>query len=470
MAIIRPFRGVRYNLQRFQDIGALVSQPYDRIGEELKQQYDALSPYNIVRITLGHLEDVGLPPLSNGNGADVYSRARDTYRQWMADEILVREDRPVLYAYEQSFTVDQHTYARMGLIAAVELADFNEGIILPHERTHSGPKADRLRLLNALQVNPEQIFMLYPDPQNRVNALIRQAIAGCPPDVDTVELFEHDVRQRLWILRDAEVIAAIQREMAPLRDLIIADGHHRYETALTYRNAQRLAYPNAPATAAFNYIGATLVSMDDPGLVVLPTHREIRRFTAVSPAEILARAGQHFSILPVRDLPACLATINAHPKGHAFGFYGGLQVGFHVLTLRDERLIDGLIDGGHSHAWKSLAVSIVHKILLEQVAGVPVQGIEDKSLIRYHRNAAQAVKDVDSGEGNFVFFLSPTRIEDIRAVAAQGERMPQKSTDFYPKVISGLTMLPIGPDEVLEADDAPVAAETIRRCDGLLAV
>jgi len=234
-----------------------------------------------------------------------------------------------------------------------------------------------------------------------------------------------------------------------MRNLIIADGHHRYETGLNYRNAQRQAYPNAPRNAAFNYVAATLVSMDDPGLVILPTHREICNFTETAPATILERAKECFTVAPAPDLETCLTTINAHPNGHAFGFYGGLDLGFYVLTLKSDDLAYSLIEEDHSREWKSLGVSIAHRILIERIAGVPQRGIEDKSMIRYHRDPQEAVANVNRGEGNFVFFLSPTRMAHIKAVAGHGEKMPQKSTDFYPKVISGLTLLPLGPDETL---------------------
>lgn len=442
MAGIKPFRGVRYNPERFEDMRVVVSQPYDRIEDELQQQYYDLSPYNIVRIIQGKTE-----PGDSADGPNVYTRALQYYENWLESGVLVREDRPALYAYEQTFTVGGQSYTRLGVITAVELVDFSEGVILPHERTHSGPKEDRFRLLSTLCANTEQIFILYPDAENKVNALVRKAIGSREPDIDIVEIFESGVRQRVWVITDPATIQAIQVEMAPKRNLIIADGHHRYETGLNYRSAQRAAHPGAPANAAFNYVAATLVSMDDPGLVVLPTHREILNFDRVSPSTILERAKEYFDVTSAPHLEACLAAINTHPSGHAFGFYGG--EGFYVLILKDATLVDRLIPDEHSQPWKSLSVSIVHKILLEKIAEVPVHGIEDKSMIRYHRDPQEPVDNIDRGEGNFVFFLSPTRMEQIKSIAGQGEKMPQKSTDFYPKVISGLTLLPVAPEETL---------------------
>ncbi len=447
MAVVKPFRGIRYDPDRFEKLEVVVSQPYDRIDDALQQAYYDLSPYNVVRIIQGKTQPADQP--ANPDGPNVYTRARDTFEQWRAQGILIREDRPAVYAYEQTFATGGQTHTRLGMIAAVELVDFDEGIILPHERTHAGPQEDRLRLLKTIQANTEQIFILYPDAENRVNALIRQAVGNRAPDLDVVEIWEHDVRQRVWRITDPAVLDAIQAEMVPKRSLIIADGHHRYGTGLTYRDMQRAAYPDAPANAGFNFVQATLVSMGDPGLVVLPTHREICNFTATTPAAILERARTHFAVDRVPDLEDCLSRVNAHPTGHAFGFYGGPGTGFSVLTLKDDDLVYRLIAGDQSPEWKSLAVSVLHKMLLDQIAQVPAHGIEDKTMIRYHRDPQPAVSNVDQGRGNFVFFVSPTRMDQIKAVAGHGEKMPQKSTDFYPKMISGLSMLPVGPDERL---------------------
>jgi len=444
VAIIKPFRAVRYNPHRVADLQTVVSQPYDKIDDALRDRYLTLSPYNVVRLILNPPQ-----PGDIASGPNGYTRARDLYQQWLREGVLLREDRPAFYVYRQTFTIEGRTRTRQGLIAAVELVDFDQGIILPHERTHSGPKEDRLRLLETMQVNTEQIFLLYPDPDNAINDLISGAIAGRAPDLDLVELRESDVRQQLWVLTDPATLSALQKSMAPLRGLIIADGHHRYSTGLTYRDQQRRTHPDAPPEAAFNFIQATLVSMSDPGLVILPTHREICHFNDTSPAEVLRRAAEVFTVTPVSDLVTCLEQVNMHPSGHVFGFYGGPGIGFYVLALKDVGQLDTLIPEAHSPVWKSLAVSVLHKVLIERIAGVPTQGIEDQTMIRYHRDARAAVASIDAGQGNFAFFVSPTRLEQIKAVAARGETMPQKSTDFYPKVISGLTMLPVSPEERL---------------------
>lgn len=443
MAVIKPFRGVRYNPQKFDDMRVVISQPHDRIDQSRLERYYALSPYNIT-----HIIRVRHPAEqeSAAQGTSVYAPAKQHYEQWLEEEILIRESQPALYAYEQTFSVDGRVFVRMGLLAAVELTAFEEGVILPHEKTHSGPRADRLSLITTLPVNAEPIFMLYPDSENKVNALIQQAIAGREPDIDTTEMQENTVRQRFWIITDPQDIQAIQAEMASKRNLIIADGHHRYTTGLNYRNVQRAAQPDAPPTAGFNYITAALVSMDDPGLVILPTHREIFNFANTAPAEVVEEARHSFEVSQASGLQACLDTLKADHRGHSFGFYGGPDIGFYVLSLKDSNLVYTMINGDHSKHWKTLSVSILHEILMEQVARVPDSGIESREMIRYRRDPQRAVDSVNRGEANFVFFLSPTRMEHVRDCVTKHELMPQKSTDFYPKIIAGLVIRPL--DEV----------------------
>jgi uncharacterized protein (DUF1015 family) len=443
MAVIKPFRGVRYNPQKFDDMHVVISQPHDRIDQARLEQYYALSPYNITHVVRVRHPD---EQPASAQGTSIYARARQHYEQWLKEEILIREGQPALYAYEQTFSVDGRVFVRMGLLAAVELAAFDEGIILPHEETHSGPKADRLNLITTLPINAEPIFMLYPDSENKVNALIQQAIAGREPDIDTTEMQENAVRQRFWVITDPHAIQAIQDEMAPKRNLIIADGHHRYTTSLNYRNAQRAAQPDAPPTAGFNYITAALVSMDDPGLLILPTHREICNFVTTAPADIVQEARCCFEVSQASDLQACMDSIKADRRGHSFGFYCGPEMGYYVFSLKDSNLVYSMINGNHSNHWKTLSVSVLHEIVMEKVARIPYSGVESREMIRYRRDPQRAIDSVNRGEANFVFFLSPTRMEHVRDCVTNHELMPQKSTDFYPKIIAGLVIRPL--DEV----------------------
>ena len=279
MAKIVPFRGIRYNPHKVGDLSKVVCQPYDRVRYGLQEQYYDLHPYNIVRITKGLEFDDDM--VDN----NVYTRARDYYHTWLDAGYLLRDPEPTFYVYHQTFTLpDGSELTRKAFIGALELVEFKEGIVLPHERTLSGPKVDRLNLMRATEANFGQIFMLYPDAENRINALFDDAITGRKPDADVRELFEKDVRQQVWVVSDPAVIARVEAEMAPKRGLIIADGHHRYETALNYRDEMRQKVPGAPPDAGFNFRMMTLVSMDDPGLTILPTHRLMTGYTAKTTA------------------------------------------------------------------------------------------------------------------------------------------------------------------------------------------
>ncbi|MCL7453182.1 MAG: DUF1015 domain-containing protein [Anaerolineae bacterium] len=442
MATVKAFHGVRYNPNKVDDLSKVVSQPYDRIRHGLQDQYYDLHPYNIVRITKGREQ-----PGDHSGSEDVYTRARDYYRAWLDAGYLLRDTKPAFYVYHQTFTLPDGTeLTRRAFVGALELAEFDEGIVLPHERTLSGPKVDRLNLLRATAVNFGQIFMLHPDPDNRVNAIFDAAIAGREPDIDVRELFEKDVRQQVWVVTDPEVLAQVTAEMAPKTGLIIADGHHRYETALNYRAEMREKYPNAPANAGFNFRMVTLVSMDDPGLTILPTHREMHDYEAKTTSQILDEAKQYFEVTAM-DSRAALeeAMAQATPSDRRLGFYDG---GYYLLRLSDPDVMTRVVPE-RAEEWRMLDVSLLHELMIERVMDVSKEKVEAKENIEYHRDLDLAIQRVDEGKAQCVFIMNPTRIEEVKACSAQGEKMPQKSTDFYPKVISGLVAMPVTPDDEL---------------------
>ena len=438
MATIRPFRGMRYNPEIIDDLSTVVSQPYDRVRHGLQDRYYDLSPHNVVRLIKGR-EQAG-----DGDAVNMYTRARDTYQAWLREGVLVREETPALYVLHQTFALpDGSTRTRKGLIAALELVRFDEGIVLPHERTHSGPKVDRLYLMRATQANFGHIFMLYPG--DRINQLLGGAIKG-QPGLELREMFERDVVQRFWRVTDPAAISAVVAEMAPRRNLIIADGHHRYETALNYRDEARAGHPDAPQNAAFNYRMVTLVSMEDPGLVILPTHRLVHGYGQMDGAEALSRATDYFDVARVADRGAMASALAAaEPERPRFGFYDG---GFAVLTLQDPALMARLLPS-RAPAWQLLDVTVLHELFVERVLGIDEAAVERNERIEYLRDAQMGFDAVDRGEAQFLAVMNPTRMAQVRASTAAGERMPQKSTDFYPKVISGLVMMPVGARERL---------------------
>ena len=441
MAKIAAFRGIRYNSHKVGDLSLVVSQPYDRVRYGLQDQYYDRHPYSIVRITKGREFDNDTPD------NNVYTRARDYYRAWMDAGYLLRDPVPAFYVYHQTFTLpDGTSLTRKAFIAALELVEFSEGIVLPHERTLSGPKMDRLNLLRATEANFGQIFMLYPDQENRINALFDAAIAGREPDADLQEYFEKDVDQRMWVVSDPEVCAQVEQAMAPKRGLIIADGHHRYETALNYRAEMREQYPNAPANAGFNYRMVTLVSMDDPGLTILPTHREMSSYTAKTTSQLLSDAAEYFEVTPMADRAALEAALRkASAETRLIGFYDG---DYYLLRLKSPEIM-AQIEPDRVKEWRMLDVTILHELIIERLMGISKEQIAAKEGIDYHRDLDLAISNVDSGRAQCVFVLNPTRMSEVKACSDKGAKMPQKSTDFYPKVITGLVAMAVGVEERL---------------------
>ncbi len=438
MAVIRPFRGVRYNPAEISDLSQVISQPYDRVRHGLQDKYYDQSPYTIVRIIKGKEQE------GDGPDENVYTRGQSYYQTWLQKGMLMRENVPALYVLHQTVTLpDGSVKTRKGLIAALELSRFDEGVVLPHERTHSGPKVDRLNLLRATQVNFGHIFMLYPG--DRINELLGAAVEN-QSGFELREMFENDVLQQFWPVTDPGVIEQVVEEMAPKRNLIIADGHHRYETALNYRDEMREQHPDAPANADFNYRMVTMVSMDDPDLVILPTHRLIHTYDRMAGPEALERAAEYFEVTPVDDRAALEAALaEATPERPRFGLYDG---SYTVLTLRGPEVMARALPE-RDPAWRMLDVSILHELFIEQVLGIDKEAVERKENIEYLRDSQMGYDAVDQGEAQFLLVLNPTRMEQVRACTTAGEKMPQKSTDFFPKVISGLVMMPVGAEERL---------------------
>jgi len=440
MAILKPFHGIRYNPEKISDMATVISQPYDRVRHGLQDKYYALSDYNIVHIIKGKEFD------GDTTQENVYTRANAFLQEWLKNGVLKREEKPALYVYHQEFTLNGRQVTRKAVIGALELVRFDEGVVLPHERTHDGPKMDRLNLTRATEAYFGNIFILYPDRQNKVDALLDAAIQR-PPDVDVRELFEKDVRQKLWVVTDEAVLDAVRAEMAPKTGLIIADGHHRYETALAYRDEQRAKYPDAPPDAAFNYLMVALVSMSDPGLTILPTHRLIYDYAKMTADEVLAKAAAFFEIEKVADRAALEAGMKAAlGKTGCFGM--ALSKGFYLLKLKDVSVMNELA-GEHAKPWRELDVSILHKLLLEHIMGIPEAQIDAKQGIEYLREPDLGYERAANDPRAFLFIVNATRMEQITACTAVGEKMPQKSTDFYPKIITGLAMLSVAASETI---------------------
>jgi uncharacterized protein (DUF1015 family) len=431
MADIRAFRALRYNLQQVTAT-RVVTQPYDKISATMQERYYSASPYNLVRIILGRSE-----PTDN-TLKNVYTRAADFSRQWRAEGILQPDATPSIYSYSQTFTSPfGGTFERKGFIALGRVEDYSAKVVYRHEQTLAKPKADRLELLRATRAHYEQLFLLYED-SGEIDSLLA---TSQKPAIDVVD--EYGGNHRVWQVSDPALVASVQKAMSD-KKLVIADGHHRYETALNFRNECRESTKHNNPDAPYEFVMMTFVNMNDPGLLVLPTHRVVHSLSSFSVETFLKAARELFEVTDVEaSIDAAAATELLHEKGRAgtalLAASGSGAVVLHSPKPSLERYMAGL-----SPRQQSLDVVVLHKCLLEGVLQLSEESIRNQQNLSYVREASEALAATRGhGQGkkaDIVFLMNPCPVQKVRDVAFAGEVMPQKSTDFYPKLLSGLTV------------------------------
>lgn len=430
MPDLQAFRGLRYDLGHVGDLSNVIAPPYDVISPELQEKLYKLHPANFVRVEWNR-EEPGDDETNNR-----YARAAKFLRNWRQEGVMFREAQPVLYVYHQVFTTDGQTHTRRGFMGRCKLERFGQGKIYPHEETMSGPKQDRLNLTRACKANPSQIFGLYPDAQNEAQNLLEAAVAGSPAHEATDHL---GVIHRLWNVTDVSVIAQVSRILGP-KPLFIADGHHRYETACNYRDELAAAGQLTPDHPA-NYTLMMFISMTDPGLLVLPTHRLFRGLKPMSSSELIAQLGANFD-----------CKIAGEGSDLASRVWDEIEIEDHqgtigLHTAQDDRWVlaritpagqakMAQISTDHSAAWQGLGVAILHRLLIEDLLG-------GKNLPKpeYVHNVDEVIHCLD-GQETFPLtaLVMPATVEHIRVISEHAERMPAKSTYFYPKLVSGLVI------------------------------
>lgn len=425
MARIHAFRGVRYNPDVVGEMSDVVTLPYDRIYDENQRRYYDADPHNIVRIVKGRAEP-------GDDGESVYRRAGDALREWQASGALTRDVEPSLYVYHQHYHFDGETLVRKGFIA---LGSLEPERVHAHERTLRGPKEDRLRLLRATEANFGHIFMLYSDPERRADRALDVAIEGREPTVRARDEFGND--HLVWQVVDPEIIAQVQEALAD-KDLYIADGHHRYETAVNYMQECRDRGWSPAATESFDARMMTLFNLDEPGMSIRPIHRLIHDVEGFDLSAFLEAAAEDFHVDEATSFDAVRDRLVSDRDRHAFGLY--VDGRFAVLTLRDEAIMETRIAEEVSADWKRLDVSILHTAIFDRLLGIDAAALEEQRNITYTVDPEAGIAAVDRGEQQALFLLNPTRADEVRRVADHGERMPQKSTDFYPKLLTGLVL------------------------------
>jgi uncharacterized protein (DUF1015 family) len=431
MAEIRPFRGLRYDLAQVGALSDVVAPPYDVIGPELQARlYDA-SPYNAIRLELNREEPGDAP------GSDRYARAASFLRNWRKAGVLREDDQPELYVYHQTFEVEGRSFTRKGFFARVRLEPFGQGRIFPHEQTLSGPKADRLALYKATGMNLSPVFGLYPDPRNEVLAAVEAGIRDRTP----IESVDHlGVVNRLWPVSDPVAHTAAQGLMAD-RAVFIADGHHRYETGLKYRDelaeAGELSGPDDPA----NFVMMMLVSMGDPGLQILPTHRLVSGLPGFTFEALAERLSAEFDVEDAgageAGCRAAWEAIEMNGDQDALGFGTVADGRWLVARLRSYDAMDRLVPD-HSPEWRALGVSVLHELVMNHLlAGL------GKPAFRYVHLLEEVLPAVASRECDLACLVPPAGMEHVESIASNLEKMPPKSTYFYPKLLTGLVFNPL---------------------------
>ena len=436
MTQIRPFRAIRYNTQTSTDISAVIAPPYDVIDARLRDKLTARDEHNIVRIDLPHIPPAGLGP------PEAYARSAELLKQWINQKVLVRDDVPALYYFQQTFNLNlgQTTHTRCAFFAGVKLEELGSGSVKPHEQTFSGPKEDRLALTKATRCNLSPVFCLYPDDKNEVLAVLRPGNTA----PDAVADFE-GVRNELWVITDAARLARAAELMAE-KNVYIADGHHRYGTSLNYRKLLAESGQSIFEEHPANFINMVLVSASDPGLVILPTHRVLKDLPKDFVTQLRAKTTEQFDWIDT-DLGAGQAanfdaTI-ADKHSQALGLYDGPQDKLFVLAPKSEDILADYAPD-RAPAWRKLPVAILHRYLLEEKLGIRIAPGSGPQ-IAYVHEADEAVNLCKPAKSEYqcAFLLQPTTMAQLLAVVQAGELMPQKSTFFFPKIPTGLVINPL---------------------------
>lgn len=443
MAEIQPFRAFRYNTERFE-LRNVLTQPYDKITPTMEKRYYTASPANLIAVEKGRSFEIDTP------GNNVYTRAATKVAEWIADKILVQDATPCIYIYSQEYLVPgtQTRRERIGFIALGRLEDYDAKVVFRHERTLSAPKADRMELLRQTRAQTGQLFMLYEDTTARIDSILNEMARKTPP----IELHdEHDVVHRLWPVSDRAFVQRIQREMSE-KKLVIADGHHRYETALNYRNECRAQAGKTGPYAACEFAMMTFINSHSKGLTILPTHRVVRNLHHFNFERFREKVSPFFDwysypFQSADERGAAYAEfskdLEARGRGRrAIGIYpgAGAQGGaFYLFLLKRDVELESLLPDV-SESQRQLDVVLLHRLILDQGLGITAEAVTAEKNVSYEREMEAAIAAVDGGEAQLACLLNPVRVEQVMQIALGGDVLPQKSTDFYPKMLSGIAI------------------------------
>ncbi len=434
MAKVIPFRGLRYNTEKFSDLNEVTAPPYDIIGPAKQDFLYGKSPYNIIRADFGKVFE------NDTEEHNCYTRAREALKLWIGDESLVFEEKPAFYIYEQQFSLDESLSKSVkGIISLVHLEDFENGIIFPHEETISKAKTDRFNLMTATESNLSPIYSIYSDTDGEIEAIIAAQSDGDP---DVTFMTDDGIVQNLWVVTDEEVNAVITR-LFEEKPLFIADGHHRYETALNYRNSRRAA-DGSEEEQPYDYTMMLLVAMENSGLMVFPTHRLVRGVESFDEMTLISYLTDDFSISKIFFTDGDYADIITEKLAAAgedekvLAIYTGDDY-YYYLSLKDMATADAF-NQDKSTVYRRLDATILHSLILERFMGIDKENMAAQKNLVYTRDASEAVSEVQEGNYQCAFLINASRVSEIKEISAHHEKMPQKSTYFWPKPVTGIVI------------------------------
>ena len=425
MVDIRPFKAILYT-HKAGDPENLISQPYDKIDTEMQEKYYQKSPYNYCRIVL---------PMEENK----YQIAQQRVEQWLKDDVLSKESEPVVFVSRQEFTLEGKKYERIGIIAALRLYEYSENKVFPHEFTYKAPKIDRLNMLRTIQRDLEPVFLIYSDAERKTLNFLQEAINAKPIIQVTDPLH---VKHTIWKVNDPKKIKLLQEKLSD-KTMVITDGHHRYESALAYRDEMRNKV-NWTEDSAFNFHLSYMVPIQEKGLIVLPTHRLLKKFKLTD--EILQEFNRFFDVIEIDPTVKALECfLKNHVKEHAFCVYDGTKS--YGLSLKHDKNVYDFVNANVSKETKIFDVIILRDIVFKHILKTGKLNMDEHIL--YVRWTREAVEKVNRGEASIAFLVNPISAQTVTEIAQQHELLPEKSTDFYPKMVSGLMMMDISPSEKL---------------------
>ncbi len=436
MAKVVPFRGLRYNTDKFKDLDMVTAPPYDIISPEDQQELYNKDEYNVIRL------DYGMDFESDDDENNKYTRSAAYLEKWIEEQVLVFEDQPAFYIYEQIFRLgddESPTHSLKGIISLVQLEDFSKKVILPHEETTNQVKRDRMELIERTTTNMSQIYSLYMDPDQAIADIISECSDAAP---DLSFTTKENVIQNIWIIKDPAILNVISKKFES-KQLFIADGHHRYETALSYRKERRLKDGSEPGSKAYDYTMMMLVSMDDSGLFLFPTHRMVRNIKNFSESMTISMLTDDFIASKIYFTEGDYAEIIMTKLRNSidekcFAFYTGDNY-YYLLKLKDVHIMDDLVTE-KSDAYKYLDVTILHRLILEKYFDIDDTDVANQENLVYIKDASEAVERVKNGDFQCSFLINATKISEIKDISLANEKMPPKSTYFWPKLLTGIVI------------------------------